>query len=233
MDILKSSWLLEAPHDYELKYYRMMALVERIKKMIESNNLHTSLLEVESELLSLRAIKNRRASIENKSRVITGIDVELMSLKYNNIAVDYNLDSMYNICDIAIVVLEDLFKIIKDKWRFIETHCYITEIPNVRDLNTKGFILYIDENSDISIKVYSYIEPVSFKINWNELILNEVETIDNSLKSISEFVIKKSDVDYNNRFFRFDIKFKRNVEPFNNIYMITVMKHMLFKHIRK
>ena len=229
MNVFEPNWLIEPPHDYELKYYKLLAGIDKIKKLIATNSLYSAILEVETELEKLYNIKYGKDEIESKTRIITGIDVDTLSLKYEYPEESDGINTMYDVCDTAIEKLEGLYKIIRDKWRLVESQCTITEIPEKKHLNTKGYIFYID-NINQKIHVYSYIEPLSFKINWSEFNLKKVEELENSIKGISEF-IKKSELESTSyRFFRFDAKVKTPT-PYADC-MLPIMKSMLFNRIK-
>ena len=221
---------MEPPHDYELKYYKLLAGIDKIKKMISADSLYSAILEVENELEKLYNIKYGKDEIESKTRIITGIDVDTFSLKYEYPEENDGTSSIYDVCEIAINKLEDLYRIIRDKWRLVESQCTITEIPEKKYLNTKGYIFYIDL-TDQKIHVYYYVEPSSFKINWSEFNLKKVEELENSIKEISKFIdnVKLESTSY--RFFRFDTKFKTSTPPYNDC-MLPIMKSMLFNQIK-
>jgi hypothetical protein len=230
MNVFEPNWLTEPPHDYELKYYKLLAGIDKIKKLIAANSLYSAILEVENELEKLYNIKYGKDEIESKTRIITGIDVDTLSLKYEYPEENDGTSSIYVVCDIAIDKLEDLYRIIRDKWRLVESQCTISEIPEKKHLNTKGYIFYID-NINQKIHVYYYVEPLSFKINWSEFNLKKVEELENSIKEISEF-IKKSELESTSyRFFRFDAKFKTPPPPYADC-MLPIMKSMLFNRIK-
>lgn len=230
MKVFAPNWLTEPPHDYELKYYKLLAGIDKIKKLISANSLYSAILEVENELEKLYNIKYGKDEIESKTRIITGIDIDTMSLKYDYPEEIDGVNSMYDVCDIAIEKLEDLYRIIRDKWRLVESQCTITEIPEKKHLNTKGYIFYIDTINQ-KIHVYSYIEPSSFKINWSDFNLNKVEELENSITEISKFIerVKLESTSY--RFFRFDAKFKTASPPYIDC-MLPIMKSMLFNRIK-
>jgi len=230
MKVFAPNWLTEPPHDYELKYYKLLAGIDKIKKLISANSLYSAILEVENELEKLYNIKYGKDEIESKTRIITGIDIDTMSLKYDYPEEIDGVNSMYDICDIAIEKLEDLYRIIRDKWRLVESQCTITEIPEKKHLNTKGYIFYVDA-ADQKIHVYFYIEPLSFKINWSEFNLKKVDELENSIKEISNFIEKAKLESTSYRFFRFDTKFKTAIPPYIDC-MLPIMKSMLFNRIK-
>jgi len=230
MTVFKDNWLTESPHDYELKYYRLLAGIKEIKSLISSNLLYSAILEVETELEKLYNIKYGRDELESKNRIITGIDIDVMSLSYDYPDESEEINSMYNMCNIAIDNLEKVYRLIRDKWRALESECSITEIPNKKVLDTKGYIMYIDPKSD-KILVYYYSEPSSFKIDWNKFKLTKVCELGNTLKEITGFIANIEAVDNKNRFFRFDVKIKSKIPPIEEC-MIPLMQYCLFNRIK-
>lgn len=230
MAVFKNSWLTEPPHDYELKYYRLLAGIKEIKSLISANLLYSAILEVETELEKLYNIKYGRDEIESKTRIITGIDVDTMSLSYDYPKESEEINTMYDMCNIAIDNLEKLYRLIRDKWRALEAECVITEIPDKKVLNTKGYIMYIDPNSE-KILVYSYIEPSSFKIDWNKFKLTKVTEFENSIRAIATFIANSEETSNQFRFFRFDVKIKSKIPPLEEC-MIPLMQYGLFNRIK-
>jgi len=224
------NWLINQPYDYELKYYKLLAGISIIKSMILSNELHTAILAVEGELGILYNIKYNQAATEDKMKVITGIDIDNMSLSYEYPDTDNKMSMMYGVCEIAITKLENLYRIIRDIWRDLESECNITEIPDRQPINTMGYIMYIIPGA-ANISVYQYNEPNSFKIDWSSFKLRKVKDIKNDVSSITSFV---SDVESRSdlyRFFRFDVNIKKDIPPFTEC-MLPLMQYSLFNKIK-
>lgn len=230
MAVFKNNWLTEPPHDYELKYYRLLAGIKEIKSLISANLLYSAILEVENELEKLYNVKYGRDEIESKTRIITGIDLDTMSLSYDYPKESEEINMMYDMCNIAIDNLEKLYRLIRDKWRALESECIITEIPDKKVLNTKGYIMYIDPKAD-KILVYSYVEPSSFKIDWDKFKLNKTTEIENNIRSIATFIAESEVISDQFRFFRFDVKIKSKIPPLEEC-MIPLMQYCLFNRIK-
>jgi hypothetical protein len=230
MAVFKNNWLTEPPHDYELKYYKLLAGIKEIKSLISANLLYSAILEVENELEILYSIKYGRDEVESKTRVITGIDLDTMSLSYDYPKESEDISTMYDMCNIAIDNLEKLYRLIRDKWRALESECAITEIPDKKFLNTKGYIMYVDPNSK-KIPVYSYVEPSSFKIDWDKFKLTKTEEIENNIRSIATFIATSESTSSQFRFFRFDTKIKSKMPPLEEC-MIPLMQYCLFNRIK-
>ena len=228
MKIFKKDWLTSSPIDYELKYYMLKDSISKLNVLISNGKLFTAMSIVETELHTLYNIKYDRDLIEIDGRVITGINLDTMDLDYKYPEPTDKEYRMYEICDIAIDNLEAVYKSIRDFWRKIESKCTITEIPDNKPTNIKGFIMYIEPRSE-EIEIYYYVEPKDFKMNWVEFKLMYIKNIPNNLRSIAEFIaICENDSD-KHRFFRFDPKIK---EYSKEESMIPLMKYMLFNRIK-
>jgi len=228
MEIFKKNWLSSKPIDRELKYYLLKGYIAKIEDLISNGKLYTAMSVVETELHKLYNIKYDRDMIELDGRIIVGINVDTMDLDY-----EYPVSSeedvlMYEACDTAIDLLEKLYRKIRDFWRSVETKCLISEIPDRKPINSKGYVMYVNKGSDL-IEVYYYEEPITFKMSWSDFNLKYVSSIDNNIKSISDFIAIKEVESNKDRFFRFDSKAKGYSKK---ECMIPLMKYMLFNRIK-
>lgn len=230
MEIFDKYWITTPPFDFESKQYKLLAGIKRIKKLIVANSLYSAISAVEKELEKLYNIKYNKDSIESKGKKINGIDLDNMSLSYSYTETGEDLQVIYDICDIAINKLETLYKFIRDKWRALESECEITEIPDKKVLNTMGYIMYIVPGED-TIKVYKYIEPTSFKIDWSNFKLTKVTEIKNELREIAVFIATSEASSNAYRFFRFDVKIKSTIPPFDEC-MLPLMQYTIFNRIK-
>lgn len=230
MEIFDKYWLTTGPFDYELKYYKLLAAIKEIDSLVAAKSLYTAIREVELQLEKLYSIKYNKDLIELKHRKITGIDIDNMELAYEYNETSDDLQVIYDICDTAIEVLEKTYRNIRDKWRELETKCAVTEIPDKKPSNTMGYIMYIVPDSP-TIKIYKYIEPTSFKIDWNKFKLIEVCEIKNELRAIATFIAQSESNTNAYRFFRFDVKIKTELPPFDEC-MLPLMKYSIFNRIK-
>jgi hypothetical protein len=230
MKVFDRDWLTSAPFDYESKNYKLLAAIKKINSLIEANSLYTAIRVIESELERLYNIKFNKDIIELKHRKINGIDLDNMSLSYDTFETGADLQVIHDICEHAIDELEAIYRFIRDKWRALATECEITEIPDKKLLNTMGYIMYIVPHAP-TIKIYKYVEPTSFKIDWSNFKLTEIAEIKNEIREIATF-IAKSEVESNlYRFFRFDVKIKSSIPPFDEC-MFPLMQYSIFNRIK-
>jgi hypothetical protein len=230
MEIFDKYWITTPPFDFESKQYKLLAGIKKIKKLIVANSLYSAITAVELELERLYSIKYNKNLIESKGKRVSGIDLDNMSLSYSYSEAGEDLQVIYDICDLAINRLETLYKFIRDKWRALESECEITEIPDKKMLNTMGYIMYIVPGED-TIKIYKYIEPTSFKIDWNDFKLTKVTEIKNELREIAVFIANSESNSNAYRFFRFDVKIKSNIPPFEEC-MLPLMQYAVFNRIK-
>lgn len=230
MSPFEKGWIINPPHDYEFKYYKLLDGISKIKSLILDNKLYSAIVAVERELEILYNIKYHRDEIEFNTRIVTGIDVDNMSLSYDYPELDEDILNIYDICNVAIERLEKLYRTIRDLWRNIESNCRISEIPDKKVMNTMGYIMYIDPNLD-KIKIYKYVEPITFKMDWMKFNLIKVSEIDNNLRAISTFIANSEANSDLYRFFRFDVKIDGDIPPFEEC-MFPLMKYSLFNRIK-
>src|SRR6056300_1230233 len=132
MALLGKNWLVSEPHDYELKKYLLLDAIQYIVNMIEDGKIHSALVEVEDRLLELYKFQGEKSTLENKLRVLKGINLDTMSLDYEYPETLGNMEPMYEISDFAIDELEAVHKLIRVSWRKSIDKLGITEIPEKR-----------------------------------------------------------------------------------------------------
>lgn len=228
MNILDKNWLTESPFDYELKRYKLLAAVKKIMAMIDAGQLYSSLIEVESQLNDLYRLKHGKQDIDNRLKVLKGINLDTMSLEYEYPEDSDLISHIYQLCDIATNDFEDLFKIIRNKWRLISKKVNITEIPSVRSTRTKGYVFVLDKNrKDNNIITYSYNKPSQFKGEWKDLDLIDTEVDIKNIAGISNFIETIDAAGDNFRFWRCDHSIEYNYED----GVLPIIKYNLFYKI--
>lgn len=230
MKVFEKNWLTSAPFDYESKQYKLLAAIKEIDSLIVANSLYTAISIVEKELENLYNIKYSKDSIELKNRKISGIDIDNMTLEYSYDSNGEDMEVIDSICDLAIEKLESIYRFIRDKWRALATECEITEIPDKKLLNTMGYIMYIVPGAP-TIKIYKYTEPTSFKIDWDNFKLVKVTEVGNTLREIATFIANSESNSHMYRFFRFDVKIKSEIPPFDEC-MLPLMQYSIFNKIK-
>lgn len=226
MNVLDPNWLTIEPHDFELKYYKLLAAEKTFTKILKDGALISILDEVEDHLLEMYKIKHRKEEIDVNLRVLKGINLDTMSLEYEYPEGDKHIEDMYKLCDKAIDILEDIHKKVRVVFRLVERSINITEIPDIKRTKKLGYAL-VKTPEDI-MKIYSFKVPSLLTENWKDLNLKyEGETV-YDLRAISLFISKVEDESSDYRFFRCSV----NAEFDMDERVLPVLKFKLYNHLR-
>lgn len=226
MNVLDPNWLTIEPHDFELKYYKLLAAENTFNKILKDGGLISILDEVEDHLLEMYKIKHRKEEIDVNLRVLKGINLDTMSLEYEYPEGDKHIEDMYKLCDKAIDILEDIHKNVRVVFRLVEKAINITEIPDIKRTKKLGYAL-VKTPEDI-MQIYSFKVPSLLTENWKDLNLKyEGETV-YDVRAISLFITKVQDESSDYRFFRCSV----NSEFDMNERVLPVLKFKLYNHLR-
>ena len=226
MKILDANWLTIEPHDFELKYYKLLSAQSAFNKILKEGSLISVLDEVEDHLLEMYKIKHRKEEIDVNLRVLKGINLDTMSLEYEYPEGDKHVEEMYKLCDKAIDVLEDIHKNVRVVFRLVEKAINITEIPNIKRTKKLGYAL-VKTTEDI-MQIYSFKVPSLLTENWKDLNLKyEGETI-YDIRAISLFISKVEDESTDYRFFRCSVNADFDMDE----RILPVLKFKLYNHLR-
>jgi len=227
MKILHKNWLTETPFDFELKRYKLLGATQRIMSMIKAGFLHESLSEVENQLEDLYKLKNKKNEIDDRLRVLTGINLDTMSLDYDYPDTEDDLSVIYKLVDIAIEEFESLFRMIRVKWRSIASKLTITEIPRSMPTKSKGTVFIIDK--DTNILTYSYINPYKLVGEWDDLILKKVDLELNGIPDIIDYIVESKKESDDKRFWRIDHKLNEDHEE----CILPISRYILYPKLTK
>ena len=226
MNVLDPNWLTIEPHDFELKYYKLLAAENTFNKILKDGSLISILDEVEDHLLEMYKIKHRKEEIDVNLRVLKGINLDTMSLEYEYPEGDKHIEDMYKLCDKAIDILEDIHKNVRVVFRLVEKAINITEIPDIKRTKKLGYAL-VKTPEDI-MQIYSFKVPSLLTENWKDLNLKyEGETV-YDIRAISLFITKVEDESSDYRFFRCSVNSKFDMDE----RVLPVLKFKLYNHLR-
>ena len=226
MNVLDPNWLTIEPHDFELKYYKLLAAENTFNKILKDGALISILDEVEDHLLEMYKIKHRKEEIDVNLRVLKGINLDTMSLEYEYPEGDKHIEDMYKLCDKAIDILEDIHKNVRVVFRLVEKAINITEIPDIKRTKKLGYAL-VKTPEDI-MHIYSFKVPSLLTENWKDLNLKyEGETI-YDIRAISLFITKVEDESSDYRFFRCSVNSEFDMDE----RVLPVLKFKLYNHLR-
>lgn len=226
MNVLDPNWLTIEPHDFELKYYKLLASEKTFNKILKDGGLISILDEVEDHLLEMYKIKHRKEEIDVNLRVLKGINLDTMSLEYEYPEGDKHIEDMYKLCDKAIDILEDIHKNVRVVFRLVEKSINITEIPDIKRTKKLGYAL-LKTPEDI-MQIYSFKVPSLLTENWKDLNLKyEGETV-YDIRAISLFITKVEDESSDYRFFRCSVNSEFDMDE----RVLPVLKFKLYNHLR-
>lgn len=226
MNVLDPNWLTIEPHDFELKYYKLLAAENTFNKILKDGALISILDEVEDHLLEMYKIKHRKEEIDVNLRVLKGINLDTMSLEYEYPEGDKHIEDMYQLCDKAIDILEDIHKNVRVVFRLVEKAINITEIPDIKRTKKLGYAL-VKTPEDI-MQIYSFKVPSLLTENWKDLNLKyEGETV-YDIRAISLFITKVQDESSDYRFFRCSVNSEFDMDE----RVLPVLKFKLYNHLR-
>lgn len=226
MNVLDPNWLTIEPHDFELKYYKLLAAEKTFNKILKDGGLISILDEVEDHLLEMYKIKHRKEEIDVNLRVLKGINLDTMSLEYEYPEGDKHIEDMYKLCDKAIDILEDIHKNVRVVFRLVEKSINITEIPDIKRTKKLGYAL-LKTPEDI-MQIYSFKVPSLLTENWKDLNLKyEGETV-YDIRAISLFITKVEDESSDYRFFRCSVNSEFDMDE----RVLPVLKFKLYNHLR-
>ena len=226
MNVLDPNWLTIEPHDFELKYYKLLAAENTFNKILKDGALISILDEIEDHLLEMYKIKHRKEEIDVNLRVLKGINLDTMSLEYEYPEGDKHIEDMYKLCDKAIDILEDIHKNVRVVFRLVEKSINITEIPDIKRTKKLGYAL-VKTPEDI-MQIYSFKVPSLLTENWKDLNLKyEGETV-YDIRAISLFITKVQDESSDYRFFRCSVNSEFDMDE----RVLPVLKFKLYNHLR-
>lgn len=189
MNELPKNWLTEMPFDYEFKYYILLAQIKRLKESILEHKLESTLEDIESSLVILYDIKYAKDSIENKDSKIIGIDFDNMEIEFDYPEDNFTVESMYELCDVAIGLYESLHSNLRKSWRIVSKKLKLSNLT-IGSIKNNGF-LYI-RNKGKLLK-YSISIPLPFNTTWKDVRVRYIDKMPDDLSELSLFIKENND----------------------------------------
>jgi hypothetical protein len=186
MDILNKKWLDSKPHDYEFKRYKLLAAINKYESLIKQNILAPVLEEIEIHLENLYRFQHQKDLLDDKMKVLVGIDIDNMQLEYEYPENSGEMEDMVKIASDAVYLFEKLYKTLRERWRDHEKKIHLTYIPEKKLVFDSGYFIIIDYNNNLII--YSFNKPSSMNDNWKKFQLTYVETLNFNMKNLTDYV---------------------------------------------
>jgi len=227
MNVLDPNWLVNEPHDFELKYYKLLGAKKTLKSNLRNGMLLSILDEVEEHLLEMYKLKHGKEEIDVNLRILKGINIDTMSIDYEYPEGDKHVNEMYTLCDKAIEIFEEIHKDVRMVFRMVERGINVTEIPDTKP--TKKLAYALVKMSDDKLGIYSFKVPSLLTQNWKDLKLNfEGESIYN-LRAITLFIANIEDNSEDYRFFRCSVNGEFDLDEM----ILPVLAFKLYNQLRK
>lgn len=185
MVILEKDWCILPPHDYELKKYQLLGAIQYVVNCVERGRLFHALKVTEDTLFMLYKFQTNRGSIEDRLKVLKGINIDTMTLEYEYPDESKDINDIYDLCNFAVDEFESVFKLIRSNWRKFSTKISISEVPSTRPTKTKGQIFISSKDSD-NILIYEYLEKPAG--DWKDFNPTLIGKIENEVGKLSEYI---------------------------------------------
>jgi len=208
------------PFDYEFKYYTLLAQIKRHKDNISEFKLHSTLENIEAALVALYDIKYAKDGIEREDIKIVGIDFDNMELKFDYPEITATVDSMYDLCDVAIELYEKTHATLRIKWRSVSDMLKLSNIGG-NSIKNHGF-LYIKYKEDML--TYSIAIPLPFKTTWKDVAVKYIDSNPYNISDLSMF-IKENESGI--KHYRCDLEEDIPIDD----CIIPVLKSVLYKNL--
>lgn len=227
MDMNKFSWLTDGPVDYELKRYKMLAILKKLEGDLDLNRVWPVIEEVEEQLDNLYKTKYEIEVKSEANRVAKDIDFINFEIVYEDLQNEATRDCeiVDNIVDDAIVEFGDMYMEARMLWREIEKQVNLTWIPQKPAMLNEGYIVI---NHDGICTAYSFIKPSKMQNSWRNLKLEYVHEFDFSNTNIVKFYDDYQDEEETLMFCRLDTKV--NGLPLKEA-VLPIAKSVLFGRI--
>lgn len=219
MNELPKNWLTEMPFDYEFKYYTLLARIKRIEGDIDEFKLLTSLKNIESSLSILYDIKYARDGGENNVKIV-GIDFDNMEIEYDYPEDNKVVESMYDLCDVAIDKYEITHKSLRTKWRNVADLLRLSNV-GVNVIKNHGFLYILHEDT---LTTYEINIPFPYKTSWKGVTVKHIGESKYNLKKLSKFIEEQED---GVKHYRCDVTIDIPIEE----CAIPVLKSILYKNL--
>ena len=183
------TWFTEGPIDYELKQYKMMAVLSRLRKELSSYNIWPVIEEVEAQLDYLYRTKYEIEILDEQSKVAKDIDFINFEIIYEKEANEQSFQNeiLDSVVDEAIVEFGDLYMDSRQVWRNLEEEIELTWVPKRPPLLNEGYVLIPDGDK---FNGYHFEKPTKISNSWRKLNLEFVEAIEKSEDGLLKFYDK-------------------------------------------
>jgi len=180
------SWLTDGPVDYELKQYKMLAILKRLRDQLNDNLVWPVIEEVEEQLDRLYKVKYEIEVKEDRLKIAKDIDFFNFEIIYetpqNEESIEHRI--VDDIIDDAIVEFGDIYMDARTKWREIEKLIHLTWIPQKPVKLEEGYMVVV---SGESCNVYKFDKPTKMLNSWRSMKLEHVKEFEFTNTNVVKF----------------------------------------------
>jgi len=221
------SWLTDGPVDYELKRYKMLAIIQKLTDRLHQNRVWPVIEDVENQLDNLYKTKYEIEIKDENNKVAKDIDFFNFEIIYEDIENDEANECRIvdDIVEDAIIEFGDVYMEARNLWREIEKHIKLTWVPQKPSRLNEGYIII---NHDGTCYTYRFIKPSKMQNSWRSLKLEYCNEFDFSNTNIVKFYDERQDEEESLMFCRLDVKV--NGLPLNEA-VLPIARSVLFGRI--
>jgi hypothetical protein len=227
MDDLSFDWFIEPPIDIEFKKYKLLAQISRQQKSIDAGQLMTALNHTEMQLSNLYKFIHFKGEIDEKRKILKGIDFQNMELVYEFPQEEPEIAQLVKIAEFAIDKYEELYRSIREIWRQVEHKLLLTYIPNRPIQLGSGIIIIPYLNK---FRVYEFKYPAHFDSDWRSFDL--IHIFDKNLSE--DQIIKIIDYGKNSLGHSIFIRMSAGLDTYHfHETIIPIVKQKVFLDLKK
>lgn len=205
METDRFSWLTEGPVDYELKQYKMLAILKRLRTQLAENLVWPVIEEVEEQLDRLYKVKYEIEIQEDKNKVAKDIDFFNFEIIYetqeNEASIEHRI--VDDIVDEAIVEFGDIYMDARSVWREIEKLVSLTWIPQKANKLNEGYAAIVLDNT---VYTYYFDKPTKMMNSWRSIELEHINEFEFTNTNIVKFYDAYQNEDDSFMFCRIDVR---------------------------
>ena len=221
------SWLTEGPVDYELKKYKMLAMISRMKKSLDNFHVWKVIEEVEEQLDHLYKTKYEMEILDDSNKIAKDIDFFNFEIIYETLQNEASIEHRIvdDIVDEAIVEFGDLYMESRKQWREIEELINLTWIPQKPRVLNRGYVIIVFNGF---CNAYEFEKPSKMSNSWRNVKLKEVKNFKFSNDAIVKFYDDYQDEDETLMFARIGVT--SDSLPYEEA-VLPVSKSILFNRL--
>lgn len=234
MNKLSHTWLTDHSIDFEYKKYTLLAYLQNVKEKFGQHQLYPQLSDLVMHYKNLLMLKqNKKLLFEQFPKVVTGVDMQRLSVTYRKLVEDDQL--MRELSEIIHYALPQLDQSIgegKNLYDFVEDHLSFDEIGLMPIYQNEGYVM-LTEATDKEVAIYRYRVSLinhhqeESRAIHTEFLLKEVKSITNTFSKIKLKLSKTFSELPNPATFLVVSKLKFPVKE----TILPITKRLLLKHV--